>query len=497
MHSTITSILGLALSLLTMAVVPIDIFLVSYMKDTNGHFKDWAKNKTDRDAITSSVLYAYYALYACELFFMFLVMPFSYFYYEEGDEETTTKSRLCSALKFTIGFIILAVVLVIVGIFVPLKEIPKVNGTEWDHFKNIFEELKGTRFEDVISFAISVLTMIGMLCLILYTGYGLSAWPMDLIKGRRSTVKELADITENRSHFEAQINAIKAKYSSGRRNMSRRDRRRLEDMEEKVEVMSRREGFLQATEKSLLYRCRMVFRPFQIVFGVFFILITLLIFLSLLLTNIDKILHSLGWRMGYTLTVRKLPNPIDITLVFAQQVYPVDYVLFGAIVMFILFCSMGGLQHIGIWFCWIRMYKIRPYRTKPQGLLIMVYLLMFVTLAMNILLYQLTPQYSMYGSQHYMAAPNATNATAPHRKLMPCSTNASSNDCVMTRIGVLLVRFFYKVWFFGAVYYWASWGFLGVILLGFAVSIIRKRRSYVEGSVDRDDIDSDDDIISA
>ena len=39
MHSTITSILGLALALLTVALVPIDIFLVSYMKQSNGTFK--------------------------------------------------------------------------------------------------------------------------------------------------------------------------------------------------------------------------------------------------------------------------------------------------------------------------------------------------------------------------------------------------------------------------------------------------------------------------
>ena len=36
--------------------------------------------------------------------------------------------------------------------------------------------------------------------------------------------------------------------------------------------------------------------------------------------SIDKILHSLGPKMGYALPVRKLPNPIDIVLVYAQRV---------------------------------------------------------------------------------------------------------------------------------------------------------------------------------
>ena len=67
--------------------------------------------------------------------------------------------------------------------------------------------------------------------------------------------------------------------------MSRRDRRRLEELEERVEVMTRREQHLQATERSWLHKCAIILRPFQIVFGVVFLLVTLLIFLSLLLTR--------------------------------------------------------------------------------------------------------------------------------------------------------------------------------------------------------------------
>ena len=34
--------------------------------------------------------------------------------------------------------------------------------------------------------------------------------------------------------------------------------------------------------------------------------------------------------------------------------------------------------------------------------------------------------------------------------------------CIMTRAAVFLNRFFYKVWFFGACYYWGTWVFLVV-----------------------------------
>ena len=37
--STLTSVAGLAVALLTCALIPVDIFLVSFMKDQHGQFK--------------------------------------------------------------------------------------------------------------------------------------------------------------------------------------------------------------------------------------------------------------------------------------------------------------------------------------------------------------------------------------------------------------------------------------------------------------------------
>ena len=51
--------------------------------------------------------------------------------------------------------------------------------------------------------------------------------------------------------------------------------------------------------------------------------------------------------------------------------------------------------------CW-QMYKVRPRRTLPQGLLMFCMILMFLVLAINVILYELTPQYSSFGSQHYL-----------------------------------------------------------------------------------------------
>lgn len=63
----------------------------------------------------------------------------------------------------------------------------------------------------------------------------------------------------------------------------------------------------------------------------------------------------------------------------------------------------------------------------------------------------------------------------------------------MTRMSELLLRFFYKAWFFGAFYYWAMWAFIGVSLLSLVFVILRPRQSVTHGLLDDDQLEEDDD----
>lgn len=45
--STITAIFALAVALITSALLPVDIFLVSYMKNQNGTFKVWTSKNVN------------------------------------------------------------------------------------------------------------------------------------------------------------------------------------------------------------------------------------------------------------------------------------------------------------------------------------------------------------------------------------------------------------------------------------------------------------------
>ena len=157
---------GIIVVLLVTALIPVDIFLVAFMKTSDGHFKDWAETNATRAELENGVLYAYYALWLCVLLFVFIFLPFAYFFYEEADEERSSKTRCCSALKYTAVFMFAASVLLVVGAFAPIQHMPLSNATDMERIKFIFED---TRPADALSFCISSLTLIGMIWAVMYT----------------------------------------------------------------------------------------------------------------------------------------------------------------------------------------------------------------------------------------------------------------------------------------------------------------------------------------
>lgn len=120
--SFVTSVFSLIVVLITSALLPVDIFLVSYMKEENGTFKEWASDNATRQQVESSVMYSYYALYGVVFVLLFALIPFVYFFFEEkNDDGFGNEDRLCTAFKYTVGFVFVAVILFLVGAFVPLR----------------------------------------------------------------------------------------------------------------------------------------------------------------------------------------------------------------------------------------------------------------------------------------------------------------------------------------------------------------------------------------
>ena len=80
-------------------------------------------------------------------------------------------------------------------------------------------------------------------------------------------------------------NKEKFQYRPGQ-SMSSSDRRRIQELESQDVIMARRERHLVAFEHSCMRWCGMALRPLQLVFGIIFFLLAVLIFVSLLLTGL-------------------------------------------------------------------------------------------------------------------------------------------------------------------------------------------------------------------
>ncbi|NWU78860.1 LMBD1 protein, partial [Onychorhynchus coronatus] len=495
--STITAIFALAVALITSALLPVDIFLVSYMKNQNGTFKIWADANVSRQ-IEDTVLYGYYTLYSIILFCVFLWIPFVYFYYEEKeDDDGNTCSQVKTALKYTLGFITICAVLLLIGAFVPLDIPNKKNSTEWEKVKLLFEEFGSSHGLTALSFSISSLTVIGMLAAITYTAYGMSALPLNLIKGTTSAAYERLENTEGIEEVEQHLLRIKSKCRDGR-PLSSRDRRTLKQLEERLRTLRRRERHLESIEKSWWTKFCEAIRPLKIVWGVFFIIVALLFTVSLFLSNLDKALHSAGFDSGFIILGTNLTNPLNMLLPVLQRVFPLDYILITTIVMYFIFTSMAGIRNMGIWFFWIRLYKIRRGKTRPQALLFLCMILLLIVLHTSYMIYSLAPQYVMYGSQKYLVQVRSIEATYNQlgdvfRSLLYVILFSFILDqCIVTRTYLFL----HKFWFFSAAYYFGNWAFIAVFLIGLIVSCCKGKKSVIEGEVDDDDSDMSDDELS-
>jgi LMBR1 domain-containing protein 1 len=165
---------------------------------------------------------------------------------------------------------------------------------------------------------------------------------------------------------------------------------------------------LAATAKGCCFCIQRCLRPFGILFGIIFLLISLALVASVILGAVDRVLHSYcGAGCGFILKLPMIWNPIDMFLVILSRVFPLDFVMVALLVVYFYFATLKGLTRAGIRFLWIQLYAFKKRHTLPQGLLIGGGIMMFCVLALNMQLVSLAPRYAYWGSQTWI--PPATN----------------------------------------------------------------------------------------
>ncbi|KAL0935242.1 lysosomal cobalamin transporter (LMBR1 domain containing 1) [Colletotrichum truncatum] len=490
---SIVAVISLTALLATVLLLPVDIALISSTTHASlGVKKDWATEQRVYD-ILQTLRIVYYSLYSFDALLCLLVIPFAYFWYEEYDEIEVEEgrsfsSRLISALKYTMVFVILVVILFLIGFFVPAAGSDSDANWDLDYFKRILIQNNGQK---ALAFALGLLVTLGTLLYILYTAAGLALLPMSFIKSAPSiSAPQLSENTatalEQNRERQRQLEMRNAGRPEG---MSSKDRRELEALIREERTLTRRERL--ATEASgeghhTIYKVWLkicaVFRPIKLLGGILLLLLSILIWVSMLITGIDKAKNSLcKQRCGYILGHINIFQPINWIFLQSAKAFPIDYILMALLVLLFFSSSITGIATVGIRFLWIRIFQIRKGRTAPQALLIATVMLALIILAINYAIANMVaPQYSIYGTQTYCNAPHHAGET-PNCKdrpdyLIQCSEGLDVEAlkvCTPSVMSEFLNRITITWPFFGALDFWAQFVFLGIFLLVFVTGLFR------------------------
>ncbi|KAG5933673.1 hypothetical protein E4U53_000915 [Claviceps sorghi] len=497
---SIVAVVSLTSLLATVLLLPVDIALVSATGSVSqGAKKDWA-TPTRIDSILLTLKIVYYCLYSADALLCLVIIPFAYFWYEEYDEVEfeeegrTWHSRFWAAVKYTLFFVAFVVILFLLGFFVPSPG-DSSKGGHWDldYFKDLVAR---NHAEKALTFALGLLMTFGTLLYVVYTGAGLALMPVSFIKSAPSiSAPQLSATTASQLEQNRERQRQLEMRNAGRQEgLSRKDRRELDALVREEQTLVRRERLAadaQGQGRSNIYQAWLrlcaLLRPVKLLGGFVLLVISVLVWVSMLITGIDKAKNSVcKQRCGYILGRIHIFQPLNWMFVRLARAFPGDYVLMALLILFLFSSTISGIAAVGIRFLWIRIFQIRRGRTAPQALLIATVMLTLAILAINYAVTMLVaPQYSIYGTQTFCSRepdhPGAAPSCVDHADLVkPCSEASDAKHakdiCTPSVMSTFINRITITWPFFGVIDFWAQFAFLGVFLLVFATALFRSPR---------------------
>ncbi|KAI1316602.1 hypothetical protein EDD11_009727 [Mortierella claussenii] len=492
----IITVLALTLCLSTVALFPVDIFLVSRILDpATGLRRPWATDEAIA-AMQLVVRIIYYVAYGLIASFCFFWIPLSYFYFEEIEEGQTISQRLLVALKYTLFFILVACTLLVTGMFMKPN---KHDNKDLDWLRKMLADLDGT---GALAFVAGVLSLVGMAVLVFYAAPGLSLLPMHLLGGLKSIPAKVNETNAELAANRERQNAILNRYPPGsNRQVSERDRHAISELSREELILENRSRMVQNVRDSWANKCHWVIRPFEVVLGLAATTLTVLLITSIAVTTIENLKEEVcGAPCGYILTRPNLPNPLNILFLELSPFFPVDYILMVMIILYMFWATTKGIISIGIRFLWVHLYKIRRAATPPQGLLAAT---MFLMLSLAGMCYSLTmsvaPDYSMFGSQKYcnhtMTEVERDCSDYP-TLIIPCHIGAPSDLCTPTVTSTIIMKIIIGTPVLGIAFYYTQWLFLLMFISAFVFNLIQGFRSGFGADPVQEDAEDADDIES-
>lgn len=338
--------------------------------------------------------------------------------------------------------------------------------------------------ERALTFALGILLTLGTVLYVLYTSVGFAFLPITLIKTapsisnptlRANTASQLESNRERQRQLNARCGGDPDQLSS-------KDRRELDGLVREERTLIRRQRLIEEAQgegRSWLirtwFKLEAVFRPFKLLGGILLLLVAIFIWVSMLLTAIDKAKNSVcKYNCGYILGHINVFNPVNWIFVRSARVFPVDYVLFALIVLLFFSSSVVGIATVGIRFLWIRIFQIRKGHTSPQALLLATVMLTLITIALNYSMSMIVaPQYATFGPQTFCDKPTYHPGIQPDCSddkdkdlIKPCTeladNPAAKEVCTPSVVSTIFNRVTLNFPYFGVIIFWAQFAFLGM-----------------------------------
>ncbi|OQR85055.1 hypothetical protein ACHHYP_12431 [Achlya hypogyna] len=411
--SRIMSILSLFLAFLCIFTPPVDIYVT-----TTRHLNQ---------AKAMGIIYN--VLLVSLLLFSLLLSPFAFFYAKQTEikhiTRASTSRRVAAALKRTGCFLCFMLVLVVIVLIIVLCGKPKAD-IDW------LKPLLHLNDDATLVFRVflGLVLCIGTVLWIWLACRAIATFPVDgLLRPRRhdrAALSYLMEEIELETHaVERSRQQVMRKYPSSESNMSASDRVRLEELKKRDQVLLDRRRVFAKQSKQWVCCTSMVWR---IPIGALFMLLSLLIVFSLLLSAIDKLMHA-HYDSGFVLDTPQIPNPIDLVLVLSSQVFPLDYALFACFFFYIFVASFVWLSRHGFKFLCFRMDRLQRQNTSSSTLILATLAMIYLSLMGLFSLPTLAPQYATFGHQTF------TNTTTGETR--PCSLHLSTvvpEACATTQL---------------------------------------------------------------
>eukprot|EP01084_Bolivina_argentea_P018134 33810_1 len=469
----ITGIVGffsLLFGLLSLFLIPIDVYMCPKYGD--GH---------DYRGVAKFIYYCFYTIF---LFCLFIAIPFGYFYYEElgdlEDRRVTFIQKACSALKYTGFTALLWITLIVIGLFVNFNSgTPNSGNDEWTH--KIADSF-GNNLGGIMPFCIAVVTAIGMFFSMVYTAYGLAAFPISLMR------PIIAPDNDDPKHLQVELKRVSCdldmlytKYR-GHDSWSPKDKATKNALERKKKALtiktkrassniSLNSGkYIRETCCERLTRCFWnCAAPIRYIIGISLEGFSILLITSIMMHIIDQgVNSSCGYACGFALNDPKIAqyDPISWILTNCSDYFPLDYVFFTGIIFWIFWCTIFGVMRIDVRCLCFKLFSLRAHETMHNALLMAIGFLLLVLTSFNYLMYSFASQYMTFGDQGHNCA-------------IVC--DASDTDCKVcqgTEIYYLLSGIMIGMPIFGLVYFVFSGGFVLCYFFSLVYNLYRKPKKH-------------------